>query len=216
MSLFSFWQPEMLAERYQHRDDVMVLQELRGLYGDDFYFDFPPGPYFGPLKTAKVVLCYANPGADTPSKDTVSQHHNRHLLFRQLQGDQSYPHKLPGWDRWFTPRANSLFGGDIDTAAKNTAVLNLLPYASEDMSKAEKIANCLPSAWAAQRYLRETLIPKAQRGEILLMMCRSAHLWGLMSSRGSDNILINRVRSGFSAEIKSQAQKWIAEHIQPG
>ncbi|KGP45333.1 hypothetical protein LR61_04770 [Morganella morganii] len=44
-------------------------------------------------------------------------------------------------DRWFTPRANSLFSGDIDTAGKNTAVLNLLPYASEDMSRAEKIAN---------------------------------------------------------------------------
>lgn len=59
MSLFSFWQPEMLAERYQHRDDVMVLQELRGLYGDDFYFDFPPGPYFRSAENRKsgIVLC---------------------------------------------------------------------------------------------------------------------------------------------------------------
>lgn len=76
MSLFTFWQPEMLTENYQHRDDVTVLQELRGLYGDDFYFDFPPGPYFGPLKTAKVVLCYANPGADHPSKETISDSKN--------------------------------------------------------------------------------------------------------------------------------------------
>ncbi|EPL8092840.1 hypothetical protein PN925_000491 [Morganella morganii] len=215
MSLFTFWQPEMLTENCQHRDDVTVLQELRELYNNDFDFSFPPGPYFGPLKTAKVVLCYANPGADAPSKNTVSKSYNRELLLQQLQGDQPYP-QLPGWKQWFSPRAKNLFGDSIGAAANNIAVLNLVPYASKNMDNVSKMATCLPSAWVAQQYLRETLIPKAQRSEILLMMCRSAHLWGLRSSHGCTNILINEVRNGFTEEIKLRAHKWIAEHIQPG
>lgn len=49
MSLFTFRQPEMLTENYQHREDVTIPQELQEVHPCHFYFDFPPGPYFGPV-----------------------------------------------------------------------------------------------------------------------------------------------------------------------
>lgn len=213
MSLITFWQSAELTNNYQHPKDVTVLNELSHLSGSDINFDFPPGPFFGPLKTAKIILCYANPGIDSPSLLAISDSKNCELLLSQLQGNQPYPHALPGWHEWFSQRANSLFGGDINTAGKNIVVLNLLPYASVNMDKIEKIANCLPSVWAAQQYLRETLIPKAQRGEILLIMCRSSHLWGLRSSHNCQNIIINNTRSGFLSQVKAQVSGWMADNI---
>jgi len=96
----------------------------------------------------------------------------------------------------------------LEQASHQMAVINLIPYASENMDNLASIANCLPSSWVAQRFLREHLIPKAKKGETLLIMCRSAHLWGLKSSHGSDNIIINKTRMGFTAEVKSKALAW--------
>ncbi|WP_207910794.1 hypothetical protein [Providencia alcalifaciens] len=139
---------------------------------------------------------------DTDSRFTITNSEHIETLRRQLGGRQDYPYQLDGWTNWFKSRANTLFNGNRVVASKNISVLNLIPYVSQDMTKVGKIANCLPSVWQSQKYLRETLIPKAEEGKILLIMCRAASLWGLRTSVGSKNILINPTRSGFSSDIK--------------
>ncbi|CAG17999.1 hypothetical protein [Photobacterium profundum] len=210
MNIFEFWREvtEDKSGRYIHHEDESVLSELSHLVGDDLDFSFPPGPIFGPLKTAKIVLCYANPGIDDLSLDTIRRPEFQTELFDQLAGINNYPHHLSGWKEWFNQRANSLFDGDIELAGKHISVFNLIPYASVNMDKVEKVANCLPSVWVAQNYLRSVLIPKAKSGDILLIMCRSGHLWGLKSAHGCDNILINNVRSGFSQDVKNKVKEW--------
>ncbi|UPW16934.1 hypothetical protein M0C34_11825 [Agarivorans sp. TSD2052] len=208
MSIFEFWKEVESGEKHIHPDDKTVLAELKHYHKSDLNYSFPPGPFFGPLKTAKIILCYANPSVDAPSLDTVACNLNRETLMRQLDGEQPYPYELNGWGQWFSQRANSLFGGDVKLASKQLAVINLIPYASKSMDNVERIASCLPSAWAAQNYLRYTLIPKALKGEILLVMCRSAHLWGLRSSHGSDHIIINTARSGFDQNSKKRITEW--------
>ncbi|MCE9945011.1 MULTISPECIES: hypothetical protein [Aeromonas] len=209
MSLFEFWEQLDKSENYIHPDDQLVLNELNESHDVDFNFDFPPGHYFGPLKTAKIVLCYANPGIDTPSLSAIKDADNRKLLLKQLSGEEHYPYKIPGWFEWFSKVANSLFLGDIELASSTIAVANLLPYASVNMDKSEVIANCLPSAWAMQNHLRENLIPRAKHGEILLIMCRSSHLWGLRTSLNAENIIINNTRTGFTKKTKSKVSHFI-------
>ncbi|MCE9925703.1 hypothetical protein LZ640_14805 [Aeromonas media] len=211
MSLFEFWEQLDKSENYIHPDDQLVLNELNESH--DFNFDFPPGHYFGPLKTAKIVLCYANPGVDAPSLSAITDAVNRQTLLKQLSGEENYPYKIPGWFEWFSKVANSLFRGDIELASSTIAVANLLPYASVNMDKSEVIANCLPSTWAMQNHLRENLIPRAKNGEILLVMCRSSHLWGLRTSHSSENIIINNTRTGFTEQTKSKVSHFIEKMI---
>ncbi|HIH8963814.1 hypothetical protein [Serratia marcescens] len=212
MDLFKFWSNAVYDDSngYIHQDDVVVLDELSKLVDGDIDRTFPPGPFFGPLKTAKIVLCYANPGIDEPSIQGVNAEGGRVVLLNQLTGIEPYPYQLEGWRQWFSKCANSLFDGDISLASESIAVFNLLPYASKNMDKLERVANCLPSVWMAQNHLRTVLIPKAKRKEILLIMCRSKHLWGLKTSLGCENILINGVRSGFTQEVKKKVHNWIA------
>ncbi|UAB73831.1 hypothetical protein INR79_22055 [Vibrio sp. SCSIO 43132] len=210
MDLFEFWREVTVDKsgRCIHHEDEIILRELSHLVGDDLDFSFPPGAIYGPLKTAKIVLCYANPGVDDLSLDTVRSPEFKSELYDQLLGTNDYPHHLPGWNQWFGVIANSLFDGHIELAGKHISVFNLVPYASINMDRVKKVANCLPSAWVAQNYLRTVLIPKAKSGDILLIMCRSGHLWGLKSMYGCDNIVINGVRYGFSRSVKKKVKEW--------
>lgn len=209
MSIFEFWQRLDKDSGYIHPDDAIILNELEKEYPMDFNFNFPPGQYFGPLKTAKIVLCYANPGVDTPSLKAISDPTNHEFLLKQLSGEENYPYQISGWYEWFSKVANSLFNGDIQLASSTIAIANLLPYASVNMDKAEPIAQCLPSVWVMQNHLRNNLIPKAKNGEILLVMCRSNHLWGLRSCHNSENIIISNTRTGFTAQTKEKVATFI-------
>lgn len=210
MSFFEFWSEAIYdkSDSYIHSEDESVLSELSHLIDDDLDFSFPPGPIFGPLKTAKIILCYANPGIDDLSLEAIRNPKSLAELFEQLAGNKNYPHHLAGWREWFNQRANSLFDGDIELAGRHISIFNLVPYSSVNMDKVEKIANCLPSVWVAQNHLRSVLIPKAKAGEVLLIMCRSNHLWGLKSTHGCENILINNVRNGFSQSVKIKVKEW--------
>lgn len=146
-------------------------------------------PVLWAVKNAKIVLCYANPSRDSKTSEVINSSDHLNQLFEQLDGLQPYPHKIPGWDSWFRPVANSLFDGDVIAASNNISVFNLVPYASTNMDRVQTFANCLPSVWAAQDYLRNTLIPKALQGDILLVMCRSSQLWGLRTPFGSEKTL---------------------------
>lgn len=213
MDIFQYWENMKQATDYKHPDDLIVLKELEDDIKGDINFDFPPGPYWGPIKNAKIVLCYANPSINSPSLDTLKSKHNTVTLINQLKGTEKYPYELSGWREWFEQKANSLFPDinkeqRLEQASHQMAVINLIPYASKNMDNLASIANCLPSSWVAQQFLREHLIPKAKKGEILLIMCRSAHLWGLKSSHGSDNIIISKARNGFTTEVKDKALSW--------
>lgn len=209
ITIFEYWQRFDHRVGNNHPDDKAVLAELQAAYSLDFKYEFPPGPYFGPLKTAKIVLCYANPSADQPSIEAVSKQNHRDTLLSQLSGEEDYPYQIGGWDAWFNRVANSLFAGETELASRTVAIANLIPYASVNMDNLEAIANCLPSVWAMQDHLRHNLIPRAKRGEILLVMCRSSHLWGLRTSHGSDNIIINNVRSGFTEQTKERISTFL-------
>ena len=212
MDFFEFWNICLAMGLAKHPDDLDVLGELyhnlQKPIDSEFEFGLPPGPFFGPLKTAKIVLCYANPSCDESTAEVVASTALKEQLFAQLDGLQSYPYQIPGWNKWFKPVANSLFDGNCELASKHISVFNLVPYASTNMDQVQSFATSLPSVWAAQEYLRRTLIPQALREEILLVMCRSSQLWGLQTPHGSANIVINKTRVGFTDETKKRIKAW--------
>ena len=212
MEIFEYWNSCLAMGLTKHPDDLVVLDELHHDLNKaidcEFEFGLPPGPFFGPLKTAKIVLCYANPSRDESTAEVVTSTALKERLFAQLDGLQSYPYQIPGWDKWFKPVANSLFDGNCELASKHICVFNLVPYASTNMDQVQSFAASLPSVWAAQEYLRRTLIPQALREEILLVMCRSSLLWGLQTQHGSANIVINKTRVGFTDETKKRIKAW--------
>jgi hypothetical protein len=208
MDFFNYWSDYRTQGTFQHPNDTIVLEDLKLLIDGDFEYKLPPGPFFGPLKTASIVLCYANPSVDSGSSEVMASKEWQEILSTQLDGKQPYPYNIPGWNQWFRPVAKHLYADDIEAAAKNIAVFNLIPYASFNMDKVKSVANCIPSVWAAQNYLRDVLIPKAKDGQILLIMCRSSQYWGLRSSHGSKNIIMNNVRRGFTEKTKAIVNDW--------
>lgn len=212
MDLFEFWEQNMrLNENIHSADKKILVNKLFAKSG--FNYEFPPGPYFGPLKTAKIVFLYGNPGVDFDSKKTISDKNNLKLLYQQLSGNESYPIQLPGWTSWFTKKMKPIFSQNMDLAIQNVAVFNSSPYASENMDNILGLLNCLPSTWVAQNFLRDTLLKDAISGKRLLVICRAGSVWGVKTNLDCDNILINRNRSWIDKENAVVIKKWFEDKI---
>jgi len=97
MDIFQYWDRMKQTSGYKHPEDLVVLKELEDDIKGDINFDFPPGPYWGPIKSAKIVLCYANPSINSPSIDTIKCKEKVDVLMNQLKGTEKYPYNLNGW-----------------------------------------------------------------------------------------------------------------------
>lgn len=196
-----------------HPRDIDIIEDLKKKIDMELKFEYPPGPFFGPLKDAKIVFLYGNPGVDDESDVSIQDNAHRSTLFAQLKGTEPYPFKIPGWEKWFSNKFNQVFEFGSDNTkrekiARIISVFNLIPYASVNMDKLNTVAHCLPSVWEAQIFLRNTLIPNAKEGKLLLVVSRSSHLWGIKTTYRSENILINGARHGFDDFCKKRIREF--------
>ena len=101
----------------------------------------------------------------------------------------------------------------MDEARHMVAVMNICPYASQNMDGPETShAAGLPSVWAAQKHVREVLIHKALRKEIHLVFLRKHELWGITEGWTSDHIHV--VRGGeldgrIPEQLASRLHNWL-------
>ncbi|MCW7492533.1 hypothetical protein ND861_09635 [Leptospira sp. 2 VSF19] len=224
-TIFTFWnsyQEQFKADNKNiHPDDEKILESFNFEAKPLFNFEYPPGPYFGPLEKSKLIFLYGNPGVDTDSKEALKNQNHLKLLYDQLSGSESYP-SIPGWVKWYSNKFNNLLTSGLKESQKSEvlekskqfiAVFNIIPYASENMDQLNKIENCLKSSWLAQKYLRETLIPEAKSGKRMIVVCRSSHLWGLRSNHGIENIIMNKSRNGIDSENIAKIRKWYQDEI---
>lgn len=173
----------------QHPDDALFLKELQNLRGRykrpaTFEFQFPPSPFDGPLEHARLVICLANPRYTGLQGDIST------IILRQRHGTAPLP---PEWDDWYGPRIAKRLGSSMDELRTKVAVLNVCPYASERMDGPEtSLAAGLPSVWAAQRHLRDVLIPRARNGGLQLVFLRKHELWGITEGWVCDHIHVVR------------------------
>ncbi len=192
-----------------HPDDEQFLQNLelpRGHYKRpaEFKFNHLPCPFDGPLESARIVICLANPKYDGLGGEKDE------LIFSQRSGNEPLP---KDWDEWYEPLIAKRLSMQMDDVRREVAVLNVCPYESSEMNGAEiSLAAGLPSVWAAQKYLREVLIPKALTKKIHLLVLRKHLLWGITEGWNCNHIHVERGHErdgGIPTNLKPLLKEWL-------
>ncbi len=198
MDLFTFWGSFPPDATIHPQDEVFFKSNIK----HDFKTSHrPPGPWDGPLMKAKVVICYANPKYDPDDAG------RRELITRQMSGREDLP---DCWDDWYTPRINAIL--PISKLRDVVAIFNICPYSSENMDDKEvRLAAGLPSVWAAQKHLREVLIPRAISGEIFLVVARKHQLWGVIEGCETKTFKLTRNRGGYFPSLGPEIENWLRE-----
>ncbi|MGA9116115.1 MAG: hypothetical protein WB626_05015 [Bacteroidota bacterium] len=158
-----------------------------------------PGPFTGDPLSAKVVLLNLNPGFG--ASDYFVETHSRECrqtAIRNLRGDFQNM-EFPFW--MFDPRLLCHSGSDywrgkfkdiLDLCQQKNrasylaslkwlsslvATLELCPYHSHRSPQLD--LKTLPSAQLAKRFVHETLLPKAEKGAVVVVCTRRVADWGL-------------------------------------
>lgn len=136
------------------------------------------------METAKVVVCLANPNYPKQGGDYSA------VILGQRSGLAPLPEE---WDSTYYKKIAKALKVDVDQIRDQVCLFNVCPYPSNSMEGAEKrLAAGLPSVWAAQKHLREVLIPEAEAGKIYLVVIRKHELWGISDGFKSPNIVVVR------------------------
>lgn len=166
--------------------------------------DYGPWPFDGALNEAKVIVCYANALFDA----TDTKH--KELIQAQRTGHEDLP--CP-WDWYYQPRIATPMSLDIASLRKVVSIFNVCPYPSNRMlDKSIRFAAGLPSVWAAQKHLREVLIPKAKSEELFLVFARKHQLWGVTEGYESSTIAFSRNIGGhLGSVLGKKIRSWLEE-----
>jgi hypothetical protein len=185
-----------------HPDDAAYL----AVNDSPFNHKLLPCPFDGPLEKAKVVICLSNP-SDGYASD-VQQFNEKVMDMRS--GEDPLPQLFDEfYGRIFCPIKIS-----INELRSKAAVFNVCPYSSREMTAAAaKKSMGLPSVWQAQQYLREVLIPRAQTGNIHLILIRKLSLWGVtegLDQTGGLHVIRGRAIGGvMSSDLGRGIQGWL-------
>ena len=121
---------------------------------------YGPCPFDGPLDSARLIVCLANPNYSTLPVAGVQK-----TVMEQRTGEAPLP---PVFDCYYQPRIADPLGLHIEEMRDWVSLFNLCPYASSYMEGPEmRLAAGLPSVWAAQKHFREVLLPLAERDSVL-------------------------------------------------
>jgi len=165
-----------------------------------------PCPFDGPLEMAKVVICLANPKYD----DDKDRQALNALIMSMRSGEDVLPEMFADFYR----RTTGPIGLEERRMRHLVSILNVCPYASKSMEGKEvRVASGLPSVWTAQKYLREVLMPRAQTGNIYLVVLRKLQLWGLTADAeevGNIRVVSGRELSGvMSQSLGEEIGLWL-------
>ncbi len=183
--LVQFW--SLLGENNVHPCDIAILPS------NQFEIRLAPVPWAGPINTASTFILMLNPGVsseDVPYENSRAEF--ARALRQNLAGDLPYLYFIRGFEdhpghRW----ARGTFGWDLKASdAASFCVLQLVAYHSVDGNPARALDGKLPSSLAIQKFVRHSLLPRARRGEVALIVARSSALWGFSGEREDQNVLI--------------------------
>jgi hypothetical protein len=208
---FSFWAltPRRLRlgrRRWVHPHDLQDVVELFR-YHHDFLHTFP-APFFGPLKTAKLVLAYAGPGNTTTGEENDdTQGRDLAWVRRRLA---SFNGKTPiEWNliqprarQWFRSRLANLLDISVrqldEIAAIETkiAFVNLAAYRGIE-TKWDEVA-FLPSTQVMRSWARSVLFRDARTKKRVVVLMRANKWWGIRNGPWTSGFLFapQTIRSG--------------------
>lgn len=177
--IFDFW-ADVPGDARVHPADQPVLDRYGTLDapGHSLNLRCLPAPFGGPLRTARVVLLFLNPGLspqDLEESDTPAAHTHYRLKregFALLDGPDEHQ---AAW-KWWSSRTKRF--GDWRELRDRVAFLNIVPYHSTDFDDAP-LLSALPSSRMSIAWAQSILFPQAERGERVVVCLRSAQTWGL-------------------------------------
>ncbi|KAF0120677.1 MAG: hypothetical protein FD152_4074 [Xanthobacteraceae bacterium] len=133
------------------------------LPSNQFEIRLAPVPWAGPINTASTFILMLNPGVsseDVPYENSRAEF--ARALRQNLAGDLPYLYFIRGFEDHPGHRwARGTFGWDLKA-----------------------------SDAAIQKFVRHSLLPRARRGEVALIVARSSALWGFSGEREDQNVLI--------------------------
>jgi hypothetical protein len=192
------------GRREIHPDDEDYLQRDCS----PFNHKLLPCPFDGPLEKAKVVICLSNP-SDGYAEDVE---YVNGLVSEMRSGEEPLPSIF---DTFYKGICKPIRVSMTDLRSK-VAVFNVCPYSSRELSDVGiRKSLGLPSVWQAQKYLREVLIPRAQTGNIHLILIRKLSVWGVtegLEKVGGLHVIRGRARNGLMPEdVGQEISRWLVD-----
>jgi hypothetical protein len=179
VDLIDYWKSLKLNDNY-HPDDEKVLRRLKGGF---FNLKCLPFCFFGPLKTAPVVLLYLSPGLNQFDLDEARSVAGCTRVANARSGEQPIPamdQHAPIW-KWWKQRVK-VFGQKPEELRSKIAVLNIGAYHSKSFDDYSFLAS-LPSSRVCLDWAQSVLFPQAMAGERVVICLRSAPFWGLKAGK---------------------------------
>lgn len=191
MDLFAFW-ADVSPSDFIHPRDRRVLSRIDHSFSENVL----PTPFFGPLRTARIVLLYLSPGLDDQDVVLAKQPVEQARFLATMKGTAPLPgpdDHLPAW-KWWSSRTRRF--GPWERMRNEVAVLDISPYHSRTFKDWHALA-ALPSSRASLDWAQQTLFPQAERGERVVLCMRSPKWWGLgKKARYGEGLFVPAVGRG--------------------
>jgi hypothetical protein len=174
--IFQFWS-KIEDDVFLHPDDRDVLERVTSKFEKDCL----PIAFFGPLRTAPVILLFLSPGHAESDKDHALSAAGRAYYKSQRDGRGALPSEAEHESayKWWT-RIVRQFGVEPDAVRNKIAILNIGAYHSRYFNDWHMLT-ALPSSRVSLDWAQSILFPQAERGDRVVVCLRSARLWGLMT-----------------------------------
>lgn len=167
MDIFAHWKKLKRGQTIHPAD-----KEVLGRVKNGFDLRCLPTPFFGPLRTAPVVLLYLSPGI---SKRTLKEAKSRKSQTSHIEGLRGYS-PIGNASEWSRSRTRPF--GEWEVVRGKIAVLNISPYHSKTFGKHGMLAT-LPSSRMSLDWVQRVLFREAVEKKRVVVCMRSASYWGL-------------------------------------
>lgn len=190
--------------------ETYIASEDFGSPGSLLQLGLLPVPYAGDLGKADIFVLLLNPGFDTVDlygeADEPAFHNATLQMIKQDQSDEDFPFMFlnpkfcwSGGYRWWEKKVRDVtakisekkeisYLDALKVMSQHLAAVELIPYhsATRPGGSLEK----LPSAMAAKAFVRDELLPKAQRGELTLIVTRQVLNWGILPADVQGDVVV--------------------------
>ncbi|HEY0236474.1 MAG TPA: hypothetical protein VGC86_15690, partial [Afipia sp.] len=173
--IFEFWKSVDSKTKIHPADEEVLSKAQHSLN-----LDCLPTPFYGPLKTAPIVLLYLNPGLSPKDIERADNSEEQEFYWRQRQGSEPLRSQVGlATKSWWVSRVKRI-DRDPEKLREKLAVLEICPYHSATFNDAFLIPR-LPSCQVALNWAREVLFYEARLEKRVVICLRAANagVWRL-------------------------------------
>jgi hypothetical protein len=172
--LFKFWEGISPSTKVHPKDEAVF--EAHGKH--NLNLECLPNPFYGPLRTAPIVLLYLNPGFSQRDLQEAESEEGRQFYWRQRQGCEPLRSQIHLEKKsWWVSRTKR-FCVDPEYLRHKLAVLELCAYHSKTFTDGSLVPK-LPSSRIALSWATSNLFAQARSRKRVIICLRSARRWGL-------------------------------------